>query len=86
MPGRWNLPSGYGISVRKSRRLESLGLSRHKRFEMFGVPYTFNVEGKEYPTPDGGTASWKALDGNTLTNDAVSVSGREPIKVVHDRQ
>ncbi len=35
------------------------------RFEMSGISYTFNVDGKEYPTPDGGTASWKALDANT---------------------
>jgi hypothetical protein len=30
------------------------------RFEESGFVYTFKLDGKEYPMPDGGTTSWKA--------------------------
>lgn len=34
--------------------------SGEMRFEESGFTYTFKLDGKEYPTPDGGTATWKA--------------------------
>lgn len=42
------------------------------RFDQVGFAYTFKLDGKEYPTPDGGTASWKALSENSweVTNRA----------------
>ncbi len=59
--GKWKLNpeksqvTGQTVTIEKT----ASGLMR---FEMSGISYTFNVDGKEYPTPDGGTASWKALD------------------------
>jgi hypothetical protein len=35
------------------------------RYEAAGFVYTFNVDGKEYPMPDSGTTSWKAIDAKT---------------------
>jgi hypothetical protein len=42
------------------------------RFEESGFTYTFKPDGKEYSTPDGGTASWKALSDTSweVTNRA----------------
>ena len=34
-------------------------------FDSEGFGYDFDLTGKEYPTPDGGTTSWKAPDANT---------------------
>jgi hypothetical protein len=34
-------------------------------FDSEGFGYDFDLTGKEYPTPDGGTTSWKSLDANT---------------------
>jgi hypothetical protein len=35
--------------------------SGEMRFEESGFTYTFKPDGKEYPMPDGGTATWKAV-------------------------
>ena len=35
------------------------------RYEVGGFAYSFNVDGKEYPMPDSGTTSWKAIDAKT---------------------
>jgi hypothetical protein len=35
--------------------------SGEMRFDESGFTYTFKPDGKEYPTPDGGTATWKAV-------------------------
>jgi hypothetical protein len=46
--------------------------SGEMRFEESGFAYTFKLDGKEYPTPDGGSAAWKAVgDGKwEVTNRA----------------
>jgi len=46
--------------------------SGEMRFEESGFAYTFKLDGKEYPTPDGGTASWKAVSADKweVTNRA----------------
>ncbi len=59
--GKWKLNpdksrlTGGTVTIEKTA-------SGPMRFEMSGVSYTFNVDGREYPTPDGGTASWKAVN------------------------
>jgi len=55
------------------------------RFENSGFAYTFQLDGKEYPMPDGGTTSWKAVSDDTweVTNRAngkVSQRGRLTLK------
>jgi len=35
------------------------------RYESGGISYEFKLDGKEYPMPDGGTTSWKAIDAKT---------------------
>jgi hypothetical protein len=46
--------------------------SGEMRFEESGFTYTFKLDGKEYPMPDGGTTSWKSVgDGKwEVTNRA----------------
>jgi hypothetical protein len=46
--------------------------SGEMRFEESGFTYTFKADGKEYPTPDGGTATWKAVSADKweVTNRA----------------
>ena len=34
-------------------------------YDVEGFAYNFNLDGKEYPLPDGGTTSWTALDAKT---------------------
>ena len=43
----------------------SKGASDIHHFESEGFGYDFDLTGKEYPTPDGGTTSWRALDSTT---------------------
>jgi hypothetical protein len=35
------------------------------RFDMQGFAYDFDVSGKDFPTPDGGTASWREVSPTT---------------------
>ena len=39
-------------------------------FESPGFEYDFNLSGKEFPTPDGGTTSWREVNPTTweITN------------------
>jgi len=39
-------------------------------FDSEGFSYDFDLTGKEYPTPDGGTVSWRAPDATTWVGDA----------------
>lgn len=43
----------------------SQGASGVNHFESGGVGNDFDLTGKEYPTPDGGTTSWRAIDSTT---------------------
>ncbi len=61
--GKWKLNPAKSQLTGETVAIEKTA-SGLMRFEMSGVSYTFNVDGKEYPTPDGGTASWKDLDAN----------------------
>ena len=52
-----------------------------------GQSYTFKTDGKEYPTPWGNSAAWKALDANTweVTNKAnAKVVGTATLKLAAD--
>src|SRR4051812_3259850 len=37
----------------------------HMHSESQGIGYDFDIDGKDYPLPDGTTASWRAIDANT---------------------
>jgi len=62
--GTWKLNlaksqfSGQTITVEKTA-------SGKFHFDSEGIGYDFDLTGKEYPTPDGGTTSWKAVDAAT---------------------
>jgi hypothetical protein len=54
------------------------------RYENSGFAYTFKLDGNEYPTPDGGTASWKASgdnvwDGSFRTNGKVGSTVKQTL-------
>jgi hypothetical protein len=56
--GKWKVDSS------KSQLVDVVTLEKLPsgdfRFEESGFAYTFKLDGKEYPMPDGGTTSWKA--------------------------
>ncbi len=62
--GTWKLNlaksrlSGQTVTVEKTA-------SGKYHFDSEGFAYDFDLTGKEYPTPDGGTTSWKAVDAAT---------------------
>jgi hypothetical protein len=57
--GKWKLNSSKS-QLSSVVAIEKLP-SGEFRFDEVGFVYNFRPDGKEYPTPDGGTASWKAL-------------------------
>ena len=73
--GKWRLNPARSRLVGGTLTIEKTA-SGTMRFEMSGVSYAFNVDGKEYPTPDGGTASWKALDEKTW-EVTIRMNGKE---------
>jgi hypothetical protein len=64
--GTWKLNvaksrlTGETLSIEK---LPSGDMQYH--YDVEGFAYNFNLDGKEYPLPDGGTTSWTALDAKT---------------------
>jgi len=44
-------------------------------FDSQGFGYDFDLTGKEYPAPDGGSSSWKATDANTW-DAAIHMNGK----------
>jgi len=64
--GKWRLNpaksqlTGEAISIEK---LSSGDMQYH--YDVEGFAYNFNLDGKEYPLPDGGTTSWAAIDAKT---------------------
>lgn len=44
-------------------------------FDSQGFGYDFDLTGKEFPSPDGGSSSWKAIDANTW-EAAVHMNGK----------
>jgi hypothetical protein len=47
------------------------------RFDMAGFAYDFDVSGKDFPTPDGGTTSWREV--NPTTWEATNKVNGKPI-------
>ncbi len=72
--GKWKLNPGKSQLTGETVTIEKTA-SGSMRFEMSGISYTFDVDGKEYPTPDGGTASWKALN-NALWEVTIRMNGK----------
>jgi len=64
--GKWKVNAaksqmtGEAISIEK---LSSGDMQYH--YDVEGFAYNFNLDGKEYPLPDGGTTSWAAIDAKT---------------------
>ena len=62
--GKWKLNleksqlTGQTLSIEKKP-------SGMMRFDMQGFAYDFDVSGKEFPTPDGGTTSWREVNPTT---------------------
>jgi hypothetical protein len=50
-------------------------------FDSQGFAYDFDLTGKEYPTPDGGTTSWRS--GNATTWDATNRANGKVIVTFH---
>ena len=68
--GKWQVNSAKSqlTSVVTMEKLPS----GEYRFNQDGFIYNFQLDGKEYPMPDGGTTAWKAVDDKTweVTNRA----------------
>jgi hypothetical protein len=66
--GKWKVNAVTGAGINSIEKLPS----GYYRFEADGFTYKFKLDGNEYPMPDGGTTSWKAVDDQTweITNRA----------------
>jgi hypothetical protein len=60
--GKWK-PDSAKSQLTSTATIEKLP-SGEFRFNQDGFIYNFRLDGKEYPMPDGGTTSWKAIDDN----------------------
>ena len=61
--GKWKLNPAKSQLTGETATIEKTS-NGMMRFGAGDVSYTFNLDGKEYPTPDGGTTAWKATDAN----------------------
>jgi hypothetical protein len=61
--GKWKVNSAKS-EVNDTATIEKLPSGEY-RFEDQGFTYKFQLDGKEYPMPDGGTTSWKAINDTT---------------------
>lgn len=68
--GKWKVNSAKS-QVTSITSFEKLSSGEY-RFNQDGFIYKFQLDGKEYPMPDGGTTAWKMLDDNhwEVTNRA----------------
>jgi hypothetical protein len=64
--GKWKLDVARSQLTGETLSIEKLpggGMQYH--YDVEGFAYNFNLDGKEYPLPDGGTTSWAAVDAKT---------------------
>jgi hypothetical protein len=58
--GKWKVDASKS-KAQDTASIEKLPSGEYK-FDAAGFVYTFKLDGKEYPMPDGGTTSWKAAN------------------------
>jgi hypothetical protein len=61
--GKWKVDASKS-KVQGTASIEKLPSGEYK-YDGSGFVYRFNLDGKEYPMPDGGTTSWKATNDTT---------------------
>lgn len=68
--GKWKVDASKS-KVQGTATIAKLPSGDYK-YDGSGFVYTFKLDGKEYPMPDGGTTSWKAINDTTweVTNRA----------------
>jgi hypothetical protein len=59
--GKWKVNPAKSKATGQTVTIEKTA-SGAMRYESGGIAYEFKLDGKEYPLPDGGTTSWKAVD------------------------
>ena len=61
--GTWKLNPAKSHLTGETLSIEKTASGMH--YDVEGFAYDFNLDGKEYPLPDGGTTSWTAVDAKT---------------------
>jgi hypothetical protein len=61
--GTWKLNAAKSQLTGDILSIEKTTSSMH--YDVNGFAYDFNLDGREYPLPDGGTTSWTAIDAKT---------------------
>lgn len=74
--GTWKLNLAKSQLTGQTLSLEKKP-SGQMHFDMQGFAYDFDVSGKDFPTPDGGTASWREV--NPTTWEATNKVNGKPI-------
>ncbi len=72
--GKWKLNPSKSQMTGTTFTLANLP-GGEMRFDMSGFAYNFRLDGKDYPTPDGGTAVWQAPAPDTWEG-AAKVNGK----------
>ena len=62
--GKWKMNPAKSQVTGQTLSIEPAA-SGMMHYESAGFTYDFKTDGKEYPMPDGGTTSWKAVDAKT---------------------
>jgi hypothetical protein len=62
--GTWRLNLEKSQLTGQTFNIDKLETGKY-HFDSQGYAYDFDLNGKEYPTPDGGTVSWRAVNATT---------------------
>lgn len=62
--GTWQLNMEKSQLTGQTFKIDKLETGKY-HFDSQGFAYDFDLSGKEYPTPDGGTTSWRAVNATT---------------------
>ena len=79
--GTWKLNLAKSQLAGQTLTISKSATAGQMHFDMQGFGYDFDLSGKEFPTPDGGTTSWKQV--NPTTWDATNKANGKVVATVH---
>ncbi len=79
--GTWKLNLAKSQLTGQTLNITKAATAGQMHFDMQGFAYDFDLTGKEFPTPDGGTTSWKQV--NPTTWDAAMKANGKVVATYH---
>jgi len=79
--GTWKLNLAKSQMTGQTLTISKAAAAGQMHFDMQGFSYDFDLTGKDFPTPDGGTTAWKQV--NPTTWDATNKANGKVVSTVH---